>query len=292
MAKDYLFTWKIDKWPIEKLRDLTNRFDGGETVTEPWRCLAHTMVKPGDAAYFLKQGKSPRGIFAVGTISGEPIQNHKAEFGENSWQVPITFRALVDPTKKLLVSEDQLLALSAPNYRWRSQASGISLESNAARELDKLIWDTFLVSDAADQDAFDPIDITDGRERINRTVTLRRGQRKFREKLLTCYDGRCAVTGCDVLDLLEAAHIIPFFGPNTNHVQNGLLLRSDIHTLFDCGLIAIDPTSKRLMIAPRLLSSSYRVLAGRSLRLPKNKHHHPSAAALDKHSKSTRLALT
>src|SRR5437868_2241625 len=70
MANDYLFTWKQDKWPYEKLRALVDAFEAGKQVTEPWRCLAHNMVKQGDSAYVLKQGRGSRGIFGVGTISG------------------------------------------------------------------------------------------------------------------------------------------------------------------------------------------------------------------------------
>ncbi len=50
---------------------------------------------------------------------------------------------------------------------------------------------------------------------------------------MDAYGGRCAVTNCDIEDVLEAAHISPYNGPSTDQVYNGLLLRTDIHTLFD-----------------------------------------------------------
>ncbi|WP_169719739.1 HNH endonuclease, partial [Novosphingobium acidiphilum] len=56
---------------------------------------------------------------------------------------------------------------------------------------------------------------------------------------MKAYDGKCAVTSCAIEPLLEAAHIHPYLGPKTNHVTNGMLLRADIHTLFDLGLLAI-----------------------------------------------------
>ncbi len=53
--------------------------------------------------------------------------------------------------------------------------------------------------------------------------------------LLKAYSGRCAVTGCDAEPALEAAHLRPYKGPESNTAANGLLLRSDIHTLlFGC----------------------------------------------------------
>src|SRR5205823_2979542 len=81
---------------------------------------------------------------------------------------------------------------------------------------------------------FDPISIEDGRRRIQAS---RQGQFAFRAALIEAYGGRCAMTGCDILEVLEAAHIVPYRGPSTNAVSNGLLLRADIHTLFDLGLI-------------------------------------------------------
>ena len=50
----------------------------------------------------------------------------------------------------------------------------------------------------------------------------------FRDKLLPTYGKRCAFTGCDVVNVFEAARIIPYLGQDTNHVTNGLLLRADL----------------------------------------------------------------
>ena len=87
-----------------------------------------------------------------------------------------------------------------------------------------------------DDDGFDPSNIEDARKRISRMIAQRRGQSAFRNNLFDVYGGRCAITGCEVPDVLEAAHIFPYRGEDTNKVVNGLLLRADVHTLFDCGL--------------------------------------------------------
>ncbi len=284
MPSDFLFTWKSDKWPYEKLHALVDDFDAGLEVTEPWRCAAHKQVRQGDLAYVFKQGDEPRGIFAVGTISGPVTENTEASLGENRWQVPLTFRALVDPTKKLLVPEAKLLGMPAPEHRWQAQGSGIRLEPEVARAIDAevaaLLAQPLLRSDAAIDDDFNIDNIKDARERINRSIVLRRGQRAFRENLLVAYDRRCAVTGCNVEDLLEAAHIVPYKGNDTNHVQNGLLLRTDIHTLFDCGPIAVDAATMKVVIGRLLRQSSYRKLAGQPLRPPKRDDQKPSISAL------------
>ena len=80
----------------------------------------------------------------------------------------------------------------------------------------------------------------DGRERAIGAIVRRRGQPAFRRALLEAYHERCAVTGCDAPEALEAAHVVPYRGVATNHPANGLLLRADLHALFDLGLIAVD----------------------------------------------------
>ena len=105
-----------------------------------------------------------------------------------------------------------------------------------------------LPQDAADDRIFDPKDVQDARQRLNRTIAQRRGQKRFRDSLIDAYEGRCAITGCSILAVLEAAHIFPYMGPETNASENGLLLRADIHTLFDSKLLAVDPKKRGLYI--------------------------------------------
>jgi len=122
-------------------------------------------------------------------------------------------------------------------------------------------------ADAADGTSFNPENVADARNRIERTITQRRGQKTFRDRLLDVYGRQCAITGCGVVDVLEAAHITPYLGPDTNHVGNGLLLRADLHTLLDCRLLAIDPATHRVMLAPSVREKSdYKRLQGRRLR--------------------------
>jgi predicted restriction endonuclease len=132
-------------------------------------------------------------------------------------------------------------------------------------------------------DTFDPADVVDARERTLIAIVRRRGQPAFRQALLAAYQGRCAVTGCDAEPVLEAAHIVPYLGPQTNHVTNGLLLRADIHTLFDLGLLSIEPTSRVVRLAPELQASSYSRLGGKSLADPIPAICRPSAEILRDH---------
>jgi hypothetical protein len=114
----------------------------------------------------------------------------------------------------------------------------------------------------AESHPFEPNDKEDGRERVLRDVVRRQGQPKFRSSLIAAYEGRCAITHCPVLVVLEAAHVTAYLGRHTNAVSNGLLLRADIHTLWDLGLIAIDPTEMTVSVNSMLQDPSYLKLEG------------------------------
>lgn len=137
--------------------------------------------------------------------------------------------------------------------------------------------------------AFDPSGMADARERDMASIVRRRGQAKFRAKLLKVYGRRCAISGCDVEEALEAAHVTPYLGPATNSVQNGILLRADLHTLWDLGLIAVNEVTRMLAISKSLEGTSYGDLNGRPVSLPADVTLAPSAAALCQHREWARL---
>jgi len=82
-----------------------------------------------------------------------------------------------------------------------------------------------------------------------RKIKERPGQSRFRSNLMMTYDGKCCISGCFIRDVLEGAHIDPFSGTSSDNPQNGLLLRRDLHALFDANLLAIDPNTRLVHIA-------------------------------------------
>lgn len=118
--------------------------------------------------------------------------------------------------------------------------------------------------DGAEQD----FDEADEIERINQSIIARQGQGPFRSALMRAYRGKCAVTGWTGEPALEAAHIRPYSGASSSVVSNGLLLRSDIHTLFDLGLILIHPETLRIAVAPNLHGTDYQQYHGKELATP------------------------
>lgn len=113
-----------------------------------------------------------------------------------------------------------------------------------------------------------------------RAIKVRRGQAAFRERVLAAYKRVCAVTGCRIVDLLEAAHIQPHAEEPNYRVSNGLLLRADIHTLFDLNLLTIDPWYQ-VQLAPSLMGSEYKAYSKKPIRLPDIPSEMPSKTALD-----------
>lgn len=121
------------------------------------------------------------------------------------------------------------------------------------------------------------------------TVILpRRGQGAFRLMVMDAYDRRCAISGEKTLPVLEAAHIRPFSETESHDIRNGVLLRSDIHKLYDLGYVTITPDSK-FRVSPRIRDQFnngviYYDLHDRPVRMPDNPESQPDRSALEWHS--------
>ena len=138
-----------------------------------------------------------------------------------------------------------------------------------------------LKNELVDEGWFDPENIEDARNKINKFLAIRQGQTRFRNQLLEIYKFKCCMTNCDVPAALEACHIYPYMGPKTNHIQNGIILRADLHTLYDKGLIYIDEKYIVHLTEKLKISSQYNFLDGEQLKnLPRNKEDRPSKDAI------------
>jgi HNH endonuclease len=83
-------------------------------------------------------------------------------------------------------------------------------------------------------------------------VTPRLGQGSFRVLVTDAYSYRCAMTSERTLPVLEAAHIRPYGKDGRHELSNGLLLRSDLHKLFDLGYMTVDPEKKAIVVSQRI----------------------------------------
>ncbi|WP_161957937.1 HNH endonuclease [Azospirillum palustre] len=120
----------------------------------------------------------------------------------------------------------------------------------------------------------------DARRLVEQVTAVRPQQARFGAALIAAYGGACTVTGTTVAVTLEAAHIVPHRGAATDIVQNGLLLRTDLHALFDADLLGVDPDDLGVRVHRDLLGTEYAMLEMRPLRLPRDVAAHPSKPAL------------
>lgn len=125
----------------------------------------------------------------------------------------------------------------------------------------------------------------EAQERIAAAIAGRRGQQEFRRKLLDLYK-QCLITGCDAEEVLEEAHIRTYSEAGTFEVSNGLLLRTDIHTLFDLGLITIDTAVMTVITAEALKHTVYAEFNGKKLQFPNGSENVPDRKALHDHHQS------
>ena len=120
-------------------------------------------------------------------------------------------------------------------------------------------------------------------------VLPRLGQGAFRIVVTDAYARRCAFTGERTLPVLEAAHIRPYSIFPKHEVSNGLLLRSDLHKLFDEGYITVDPADRKVLVSPRIREEfengkEYYRLHGLPIREPVVAAYRPNVEHLEYHA--------
>lgn len=120
-----------------------------------------------------------------------------------------------------------------------------------------------------------------------RLAPRRLGQRSFQAVVLAAYRRRCAITGTAIAPILQAAHIRPVSEGGEHRLDNGLLLRSDVHILFDQGYLGIDP-AYRLRVSPRLRADfgngqQYYAQQGQVIALPDRRADQPDQDFLQWH---------
>ncbi len=122
-------------------------------------------------------------------------------------------------------------------------------------------------------------------------VMPRLGQGAFRLLVTDAYSRRCAMTNERTLPVLEAAHIRPYATGGKHELSNGLLLRSDLHRLFDHGYITVDPEEQCIVVSKRIREEfengrDYYQLHGRRIASPSDQLAHPSQESLRFHAET------
>lgn len=124
-----------------------------------------------------------------------------------------------------------------------------------------------------------------------RLASVRVGQAAFKALVQEAYGRRCAVTGSKIVPVLQAAHIRPVTDHGENRIDNGLLLRSDVHALFDRGYLGIHPHKKTLLVSPNLRADwgngeefYQRAMSGETIGMPRRRLDQPNEDFLTWHA--------
>lgn len=123
----------------------------------------------------------------------------------------------------------------------------------------------------------------DERARHYAEQVVRQGQERFRDEVIRAYDGKCAISAVGLEEVLQAAHIDAYRGPSSQLTTNGILLRADLHLLYDANLLAIEPGSHRIELAERADVEPYCAFVGQELVLPRDRAFWPDDGLLDLH---------
>jgi hypothetical protein len=247
---------------VENLRKAVERNAGWDT----WVLnTGFRKMRPGDQVW-IYFGVPVQALVALGTAEAI-YRDDEGWHVDLSWNVTATRLLEAHP-----ISQADLGGV--PQAAMRPSAI-------AVKTIDAWLASANGVTPAQDPRA-EPMSAEDAREKVLAEIYRRRGQMRFRNSLLDAFDGKCAITGCTERQVLEAAHIRPYRGEHTNMPGNGLLLRADIHALFDLNLIAINPKG-RVWVSPSLKEPLYSGLAGARLRPVTNKKWQPRAELLKEH---------
>ena len=260
-------------------------------------------LSSGDYWYFVLKGREPRRLGGGGKFSHYEILKTS-----QAWERYGTGNG-VESKEVLIKKLNDYKQRNSRNYTYQNDpdigcivlADCIFLEDNRQRHVSEYAlefapsivkYKTFQVAplhlcdfdENTVKDSNELLSDEDTRKRTLSSIVTRQGQSSFRQSLIVAYNSKCAITGCDAIDALEAAHIMPYRGPHSNTVRNGLLLRSDIHTLFDLGKITISNEYK-VILHHDLMDTTYHELNGKLINLPTNRDDWPSLLALNEHNR-------
>jgi putative restriction endonuclease len=150
------------------------------------------------------------------------------------------------------------------------------------------LWEA--VNDRLQRPAFTGMSEAPARFGEPQLVRPRLGQGGFRILVTDTYNRRCAITGERTLPALEAAHIRPYGEGGEHDARNGLLLRRDIHSLFDAGYVTVTPDA-RFEVSRRIREEfengrHYYELHGRTVFAPVDLRRRPDPGALRWHNEN------
>jgi 5-methylcytosine-specific restriction protein B len=174
-SKTWLLLWNPKNWHWQDLAENRVAAANGLPVVHSWRC-ASSAAKIGDAALLVRFGVPPRGLVARGTITAAPYEaphydKERAEAGDKTTFVDVSFSAIRDAEQDLMVSMEALQN-AAPEQTWSPQSSGIQVKPEAAAKA-LALWEALppvtisgVLVDTADSSSGEVLSISEPTNRI------------------------------------------------------------------------------------------------------------------------------
>ncbi|GAA4399453.1 HNH endonuclease [Tsukamurella soli] len=256
-----------------------------------WDLAHRQQIAPGDELFFWQAGRKELVGYATATSFAEPLaEGDKAARWRDATPGRYRFRiSLVPASDRPSLKRTWAEIREALGTRQSPNVGVIRVGSSEALLLLKNSFQPGLLKPAAgavDLEALlsrlDFTDRIDRRLRRQRDAVHRPGQALFRDRLLAAYADRCVVSECAAAKALEAAHIMSYRGAQSDEVVNGLLLRVDLHRLFDNFLLTVDG-GLVVHVSPELKGLGYDEIDGTRLRAPVDPGFAPSPVALRSH---------
>jgi len=269
--------------------------------------MAFNALKPGELLVF--RLKSPRnkiggfGVFsshsplplqiawesfgrANGVSSFEALRSTIAQYRTDSIVTPTTNIGCTILVEPVFFPPD--LWFDLPQSWSKSIQRGKTYNASDAEGLQ--LWNQ--LQDAAQMcrtaSTYEIADVMQARYGSPTLITPRLGQGAFRVAVTEAYGRQCAITDGKVLPALDAAHIRPYGEGGVHAKSNGILLRKDIHSVFDAGYATVDE-GYRFLVSKKVKEvfnngEEYLRLDGKSLRLPRRRTDWPNPGFLKWHN--------
>ncbi|MBB6111278.1 5-methylcytosine-specific restriction enzyme A [Mucilaginibacter lappiensis] len=144
--KAYLFSWNPDNWPFDERFDHIEEIRITGSTKQRWSVAAYKQVQPGDRAFIVKVGKTfgRQGVFGSGKIVSWPfLSPHWQDKKRMVERVIIEFDTLIDPETQKILPVDIIKKEILRHQVWMPEHSGIKINSDALKELEKL-WADFI----------------------------------------------------------------------------------------------------------------------------------------------------
>ena len=128
----------------------------------------------------------------------------------------------------------------------------------------QIFWKETISTDIATQ--FIEEASNDVLDKMQIVINKRKNQSHFRKNLLKVYENKCSITNTEITSVLQAAHIISHSESGNNESTNGILLRADLHILFDENLLLIHPKKLTVHLHPDLKNTNYSIFESKKIR--------------------------